>query len=71
MSKDFRASSKPIPNFRLPNSQGPQDTQGRDGDLNPYDQPPIEDWSIKTTEKGMKGNINCDSPVWKSRKVCK
>jgi hypothetical protein len=26
----------PIPNYRLPNSQGPQDTQGRDKGLNPY-----------------------------------
>ena len=62
--------SKPIPNFRLPNSQGPQDTQGKDDGLNPYDNPPIEDWSIKSTEKGMKGKINCDSSVWKNSKIC-
>ena len=63
----------PIPNYRLPNSQGPQDTQGRDDDLNPYDKPPIMDWSIKTTpeKKGNIGNINCDSPVWKNKPKCK
>ena len=65
-----KQESKPIPNFTLPNSQGPQDTHGRDKGLNPYENPPIKDWSIKTTGKGMKGNINCDSPVWKNRKVC-
>ena len=26
--------------------------------------------NIKTTEKGMKGKINCDSPVWKNRPRC-
>ena len=40
---------EPVPNYRLPNSQGPQDTQGRDKGLNPYDNPPINDWSEKTT----------------------
>ena len=65
-----KQESKPIPNFTLPNSQGPQDTHGRDKGLNPYENPPIKDWSIKTTGKGMKGKINCDSPVWKKRKVC-
>ena len=62
----------PIPNYRLPNSQGPQDTQGRDDGLNPYDKPPIMDWSIKTTpeKKGNLGNINCDSPVWKNKPRC-
>ena len=60
----------PIPNYKLPNSQGPQDTQGRDKGLNPYDNPPIEDWSIETTKKGMKGNINCNSPVWKKKPIC-
>ena len=39
----------PIPNYRYPNSQGPQDTQSRDKGLNPYDNPPITDWSEKTT----------------------
>ena len=61
---------RPIPNYKLPNSQGPQDTQGRDKGLNPYANPPIKDWSIKTNEKGMKGNINCDSPVWKNKPRC-
>ena len=41
---------QPAPNFRLPASQGPQDTQGRDKGLNPYDNPPIKDWSKKTTD---------------------
>ena len=61
---------RPIPNYKLPNSQGPQDTQGRDKGLNPYDNPPIDDWNIKTTEKGMRGKINCDSQVWKNRPQC-
>ena len=65
-----KQESLPIPNFRYPNSQGPQDTHGRDKGLNPYENPDIGDWSIKTTEKGMRGKINCDSPVWKNRKVC-
>ena len=65
-----KQKSLPIPNYRLPNSQGPQETHDRDEGLNPYDNPPINDWSIKTTEKGMKGKINCDSPVWKNRKEC-
>ena len=62
--------AKPIPNYRYPNSQGPQDTHGRDKGLNPYDNPPIEDWSIETNKKGKKGNINCDSPVWKKKPIC-
>ena len=44
---------RPIPNFRLPASQGPQDTHGRDESygvpMNPYDRPPITDWMEKTT----------------------
>ena len=44
-----KQEAKPIPNFRLPASQGPQETQGRDKGNNPYDNPPIDDWSIKTT----------------------
>ena len=44
-----RQESQPIPNYRYPNSQGPQETHGRDKGLNPYDNPPITDWSIKTT----------------------
>ena len=62
--------ASPIPNYRFPNSQGPQDTQGRDKGLNPYDNPPIEDWSIETNKKGKIGNINCDSPVWKNKPRC-
>ena len=60
----------PVPNYRNPGSQGPQDTQGRDKGLNPYDNPPIEDWSIETNKRGLKGKINCDSPVWKKRPIC-
>ena len=41
---------RPIANYRFPNSQGPQDTHGRDKGLNPYDNPPITDWSEKTTD---------------------
>ena len=62
---------RPVPNYKLPNSQGPQDTQNRDEGLNPYDKPPIIDFMKKTTdEKGIKGNINCDSPVWKNKPRC-
>ena len=63
---------RPIPNYKLPNSQGPQDTQGRDGGLNPYDKPPIIDFMKKTTneKKGKIGNVNCDSPVWKNKPRC-
>jgi hypothetical protein len=41
---------KPTPNYRLPASQGPQETHGRDKGLNPYDNPLIMDWSEKTTD---------------------
>lgn len=48
-----RADMNPYPNFRLPASQGPQDTQGRDKSygvpMNPYERPPITDWNEKTT----------------------
>ena len=40
----------PVPNYRYPNSQGPQDTQGRDKGLNPYDNPPIKDWKQNSYE---------------------
>ena len=63
---------RPIPNYKLPNSQGPQDTQNRDGGLNPYENPLIIDFMKKTTNqtKGKIGNINCDSPVWKNKPRC-
>ena len=48
-----RQASQPIPNYRLPASQGVQDTQGRDKSygvpMNPYERPPITDWDEKTT----------------------
>ncbi|WP_320664636.1 hypothetical protein [Prochlorococcus sp. MIT 1223] len=45
-----KQNSKPFPNLRLPASQGPQDTQGRDKGNNPYDNPAITDWNKKTTD---------------------
>ena len=33
-----------------PNSEGPQDTQGRDKRLNPFNNLPITDWSEKTSD---------------------
>ena len=48
--------SRPIPNYRLPASQGPQDTHGRDKGINPYDNPPITDWSEKTTPQKQKNS---------------
>ena len=45
-----RQDSSPIPNYRFPASQGPQETYGRDKGLNPYDNPPITDWKEKTSE---------------------
>ena len=48
-----RQAAQPIPNCRLPASQGVQDTQGRDKSygvpMNPYERPPITDWKEKTT----------------------
>ena len=48
-----RQAAQPIPNYRLPASQGVQDTQGRDESygvpMNPYERPPITDWKEKTT----------------------
>ncbi len=58
----------PIPNYRLPNSQGPQDTQGRDKGLNPYDNPPITDWSEKTTKER---DPKCNSPVYRNKPECR
>ena len=53
-----RQVSKPIPNYRLPGSQGPQDTQGRDKGLNPYDNLPITDWSKETTSERIDSIIS-------------
>ena len=64
-----KQKSLPIPNYRFPNSQGPQDTQGRDKGLNPYDNPPITDWSKKTTKESPAG-INCDSMAWRNKPQC-
>ena len=61
--------AKPIPNYRYPNSQGPQETHGRDKGLNPYDNPPITDWSEKTTKESPAG-IDCDSAVWRNKPEC-
>ena len=48
-----RQVAKPIPNYRFPASQGPQDTQNRDKSygvpMNPYERPSITDWNEKTT----------------------
>lgn len=48
-----KQDARPIPNYRLPASQGVQDTQGRDKSygvpMNPYERPPITDWKEKTT----------------------
>ncbi len=48
-----RMDASPVPNFRFPASQGPQDTHGRDKSYgrnnNPYANPPITDWKEKTT----------------------
>ncbi len=70
MSRWKRQESLPIPNYRLPASQGPQDTQNRDKGLNPYENPPITDWSEKTTKESPPG-INCNSPVYRNKPMCK
>ena len=48
-----RQVAQPVPNYRLPASQGVQDTQGRDKSygepMNLYERPPITDWKEKTT----------------------
>ena len=38
------------PNYRLPASQGPQETHGRDNGLNPYETRPLKSGSEKTTK---------------------
>ena len=64
-----KQESLPKPNYRYPGSQGPQDTQGRDKGLNPYDNPPITDWSQKTSKDSPSG-INCDSRAWRNKPQC-
>ncbi len=48
-----RMDARPVPNYRYPASQGPQETHGRDKSygvpMNPYERPPITDWKEKTT----------------------
>ena len=50
LTRFMRQQPRAIPNYRLPASQGPQESHGRDKGLNPYDNPPITDWKEKTTE---------------------
>ena len=45
-----KQTNSPVPNYELPSNQGPQETHGKDEGLNPYENPPIEDWRIKTTD---------------------
>ena len=45
-----KQTSQPVPNYRLPASQGVQDTQGRDNDMNFFERPAIDDWKEKTTD---------------------
>ena len=56
-----KQDSLPEPNYRYPGSQGPQDTQARDKGLNPYDNPPIDDWSIKSRSGLPK---KCTNGTW-------
>ena len=65
-----KAQSLPSPNYRIPSSQGPQETHGRDKGLNPYDNSPITDWSEKTTKESPPG-INCNSPVYRNKPMCR
>tara|TARA_B100000965_G_C19454148_1_gene696679 strand:+ start:313 stop:885 length:573 start_codon:yes stop_codon:yes gene_type:complete len=53
----YEQDPRPKPNFRYPNSQGPQDTHGRDGGINPYDSDPITDWTNKKTTTDKKNSI--------------
>ena len=52
----------PSSNSHYPNSQGPQDTQGRDKGLNPYDNPSTKDWSIQAIpeEESITQPLNMD-----------
>ncbi len=38
LARWYKQDARPFPNYRYPNSQGPQDTHGRDNGLNLYDQ---------------------------------
>tara|TARA_Y100001968_G_scaffold273639_1_gene266409 strand:- start:212 stop:835 length:624 start_codon:yes stop_codon:yes gene_type:complete len=64
LSRWYEQDSRPYPNFREPGSQGPQDTQGRDKGLNPYDNPPIDDWSIKSRSGLPK---KCTNGTWNKK----
>lgn len=37
LARWYKQDPRPFPNYRYPNSQGPQDTHGRDKGLNPYE----------------------------------
>ena len=37
LARWYEQDPKPYPNYRYPNSQGPQDSHGRDKGLNPFD----------------------------------
>ena len=50
LSRWYEQDPKPYPNYRYPASQGPQDTHGRDKELNPYGETPLKDLKGKTTE---------------------
>ncbi len=39
LARWYEQDPRPFPNYRYPNSQGPQETHGRDKGLNPYDNP--------------------------------
>ena len=61
IAKWMRQDPRPIPNYRLPASQGPQETHGRDKGLNPYDNPPVTDWKEKTTdEEPIPKSLDCE-----------
>ena len=65
-----RQEAVPIPNYRFPASQGPQETHGRDKGNNPYANPTIIDFSIKTTDDKKDKKVNCDSPLWRNKPQC-
>ena len=61
-------SAYQYPRYRLPASQGPQETHGRDKGLNPYENPPITDWSKKTTKELKE---TCKLPAYRKSPVCR